>query len=127
MGLFRKKKKSPLVQFLDKADKVLLYVYETGDLRAFYAYCNPTFVGTLEDLYRRNRYKLFGVERYRVREWNITYENGPLLVVHKTMYHIPTKLTKSLVYTLGETIEETWYINKGSGQYKIEGVKEGHL
>ena len=121
-GIFGKKSnaESPIMTFLNNADKAYIKALENKNVKMFEQYCTLPMSRNIAEIIGRGELPYFGLERYRKVKWTDLPED---LKYKKELTHENVKVTARVSLALGDDITEVWTIVTENGQYKVNEIE----
>jgi hypothetical protein len=119
-----KSAEAELMRFLDKADDAYIRAYQFKFLGDLVRYALPEVCAKVQHniMYRQN--KLFGNEKYRIREWTMMQCNERFILVRKELNFKTIKFGHTRV-PMGDHCVEYWRILlDSSNKYVIGEIQE---
>ena len=123
-GFFKKPIKPSLVSFLDRADDAYILAFKSHNIQPFTpfasnALCNRVLEHVLDGSERN-----FGVDRYRVRTWEIQSKSSTSMTVLKEVTHKNISIGRGIEIPLAEDTSQVWFLNVlGNNKYEITNME----
>lgn len=121
----KRKDKTPndIIEYLEAADDAYMDAFETKDVSAFSKYCTRDVAYFVRDLVLSDTEQVFGLKRYRHREWCLVSDGDVIRVYFKKITHDPVEVIHRIAIAIADDISEEWTLERQDSRYVITDIR----